>query len=98
MKKNNQLVVFEYLKKNIPEIYKKEVSYLYKEMDLELKKKQNFAEKLAVVTDTIENIFNIINNKRIISYSDFAVKRKKRLCHKIKKIKKIKKCKKLMRV
>ena len=74
MTHNKELVFSQYLQKNIKRSYQKKVFDLYQEMYIELNKKDKFTDKLSIVTDTIENIFNIINNKKLLSYSEYAIK------------------------
>jgi hypothetical protein len=97
MENNNEVIFIKNFEKYVKYDYKNKFYSLYKDMYVELSKKDNFTDRFSVVTDTIENIFNLINDKKILSYSDYAVKRKKRLNHKIKNIKNIKKWKKITR-
>lgn len=96
MENNNQLIFIKNFEKYVKYNYKNKFYSLYKDMYIELSKKETFADRLTIVTDTIENIFNLVNDKKILSYSDYAVRRKKRLSYKIKKIKKVKKWKKIL--
>lgn len=74
------------------------------EMQKELKKAENFAERIVIITDTMENISNLLHGRKLKSFSEFRKERKliglsiyngnikKR--KKFKKLKKIKKWKK----
>lgn len=56
---------------NIPEIYQ--------EMQQELVKHKDFASRLEIVVDTIENIFRAKNKQPLLSYSEFKKLRKNKL-------------------
>ena len=81
----------EALKKGrIEKKLKKEISKIYSDMYKMLEDISDFAERLAIVTDTIENIFRKISGKEQLSYEEYAFKRNKRRFYKLKKYKKIK--------
>ncbi len=66
---------------------------LYQEMQKELAKTRDFAERLEIILDTVENLFRIKNNQPLLSYSQYRKLRK----NKYKNIKNYKKNKKLKR-
>ncbi len=56
---------------------------IYENMQKELLKTKDFAKRLEIVVDTIENLFRLQNNQALLTYSEFkklrkAKKRKKK--------------------
>jgi len=43
----------------------------YDEMQQELAKVDNFAKRLTIVVDTIENIFRMMNGEKILTYEEY---------------------------
>ena len=68
-KDNTDIVEFTNFLETVTTNNKKQqrLSVLKEKMDKELDKEEDFNVRLLIITDYIENIFNILNNKKLIT-------------------------------
>ncbi len=86
MKKNTEITKINYIlnKSQQKKLIKiKLAEDLQIEVENYLKKEKDFGKRLIIITNYLENIFNAINGKKLLSYKDFLKqKNKKKRKHK----------------